>query len=212
MAEISITPNFDEETQERIWQAVTADIRFQPFYIWFDEPYDEIAFYLEHGSGPAQKKEAPRSDGKKAFDRIGDWVAVQYKGEPRYKVKNLSYKMYDQIMKTGTAPLPFIRPAVDETFNSDDARKVFERNGDTADLAQLVIDRMVAHLHKNGSDKIVNGDSIVHHIHWSLYNDDVELSDMANTTGDILDKWERMDDMNKVRHDSLLAQYRMGRL
>lgn len=210
MAEIKIVPIFDENTKASIIESVKKNDALRPFIIWFDPPYDEVAFYLEHGTGPAKKKESARADGKRAYDRIGDWVTVQFRYESKNRQRFLKNKMYNQIMKVGTPPHPFIRSAVAETFDSGDFKRILSEGGTTRDIAQLIVDRMVEHLDRDKRVKFSDGDSIVKHIHWSLLDPGEDYSDAEITQKDILTEWEQMDEQRQAEYDARLAQYRRG--
>lgn len=208
MPDVDIVPEFTEETYKAIWERVIANPKLRPIHIRFDEPYDKIAFYLEHGTGPAApgKKEGPRSDGLTARQRIGAWVDVQY---PELKGSEAAHnEMYERIMRTGTPPHPSIRPAVEDVIESGEAGRILTGGGTTMDVADRIVEGIKRNLEMGDHVKFsVNSDSIVKHIHAVPF-DDREMGQSSEVTfHDVLKDWKALDDKNYAEHQSRLAQY-----
>lgn len=216
MPEVDQIPQYelliDEETYQKIWERVKAHPRLRPMHIGFDEPYDEIAFWLEHGTGPAQpgKKDSPRADGKTARDRIGDWVDVKYAKLSKEERAAKREEMYERIMQTGTPPHPFIRPAFEDMYNEGNARKILESGGSTEDIARETVNLMIDYLRQNDSITYSDGTtSIEQHIYYEPFKDgDEETAMSPYNQNTILTEWERLDDTMAGKHAQNLAAYR----
>ena len=211
MSGVSMDLVFDGTTYKAIWDAVMDDPKYRPMHIFFDAPYDLVAFWLEHGTGPAQKgrKESPREDGKTAEQRIGDWTAKRNPGLTKKELKERKAEMYEQIMQTGTPPHPFIRPAAEDLYGTGRADEILSKEGTTTDLAQEFVNLMVDHLRDNRSITGAEGDdSIERHIHFEPYRmDSTEMPDIS-TGEEIFRDWEILDDMMRSKHAQNLAVYR----
>ena len=209
MASIVFSTDFSEEDLRKINAQLQSQALLRPFEIYFDEPYDTIAFYLEHGTGPAQKREGPRSDGKRAYDRIGDWVHVKYGYKSFHDQKYQTNRLYKQIMAVGTPPHPFIKPAVDDVMNLEALQNIFRNGGGMKDVAELLIDTMGMYLEYNDSIRGVGGDSIVNHIRYRmLENNEAIAAQNENTPDDLMAEWDAMDSKNEAEYYSRLGEYR----
>lgn len=200
---------FDEGTYKAIWAEAMKDSRFRPYHIYFEPPYEDVAFWLEHGTGPAQKREAAREDGKTAKERIGDWTKMRHPGLSKKKLEKKKDDMYDQIMQTGTPPHPFIRPAAEDLYANGHAEKILAHGGSTEDLAQELVNLMVDYLRANGSVTGKEGDdSIEKHIVAEPFRDEtVERPDIS-TAEEIFRDWETLDHLMWSKHAQNMAAYR----
>ena len=212
MASIEIKPDLSEDDLKVIGDIVMKDERFRPFRIEFTPPYDKVAFFLEHGTGPAKvtKKEPARADGYTAKERIGAWTESRYRGLSKTDLRRKKEDLYHQIMESGTPPRPFIRPAVEDVLDYETLREIFEGGGGTKDIAQELLNRMTYYLALNKSLTAGGeGDSIVDHIKIVPFKMGEEPSSDRNVSvEEILTTWEALDDQNATRHSQYLAKYR----
>lgn len=211
MPNIDVVPELTQETYDIFWKIVMQNPKYRPYRIGFSEPYDKVAFYLEHGTGPATpgKKEPPRSDGYTARDRIGAWVEKQYPDLSDSKMDAKKNEMYKQIMETGTPPHPFIRPAIEDIIESGRAKKIIEEGGTMRDITDEIIKRMGQLLREGDHIKYsVNNDSIEKHIYAVPYSDREFGQPSELSVYDVLKTWKEMDERSLAAHMSRLSEYR----
>lgn len=211
MSGVSMELVFDEGTYKAIWGAAMKNKRFRPYHIYFEKPYENVAFWIEHGTGPAEKgkKESAREDGKTARQRIGDWTAMRNPGLSKRKLAQKKKDMYEQIMQAGTPPHPFIRPAAEALYGEGHAGRILSQGGSTKDLAQEMVNLMLDYLRANGSLTGVEGDdSIKNHIRFEPYREDTTERPDISTGEEIFREWDMLDAYMLSKHAQNLAVYR----
>ena len=212
MAQVDYVPIIDDKTYGEIWKRIIADPRYRPMHIIFEKPYDEIALWVEHGTGPARKGlskgSSIRNDGLDAKKRIGMWTERMYPGRTKDELDEMKNDMYERIMQAGTPPHPFIRPAIEDVIMSGEARRILENGGSTLDVVETIKRRMEHFLNEGNHVRYSDGsDSIVRHIRIEPYTD-FEETTTPYTVDTVLKEWEALDETMASKHAQNLAAYR----
>lgn len=210
MPEIELAVEFPETTEELILEYVRKSGLYNPAAVVIDSP---VAFYLEHGTGPAQQREARREDGRNAYERIGAWTESRFKQYSGDRLERKKNAMYDKIMKVGTPPRPFIRPAIQDVLSDSSlVQDCLKRVPDgLAELAQAIVDRMLYYLVDiNKSVSSDDVDSLFGKIYVDMkymQSDSEGLGAESQTLDDILKEWEALDNEMQNKYNTNLGNY-----
>lgn len=207
--ECDIDVELDEE--ERVWNA-----RFPPLMVYVDAPY---AKYIEYGTGPSiyRDENGAYSRGKYISDaylaRLENWVRSKFGQTDKEDVRNVAYRIGMNIMRNGTKPHPFARPAMEDMIWDID-NGMYDFNDPTLTswiLAANLMERMRYYLDKiPGPDesprKYPTNYSTSHILYNSMHIDPAPPGVTATLSINII---ESMDDV-VVRDSSTLGYHGYG--
>ena len=152
-----------DATLEKTFDEILEDIeQLQPVDVIASSPH---AMYLEYGSGPVKgdANTEGRSDGLSTKEAIRKWAEVRFPTMSKSERERFAYNTYIKIMKKGTTPHPFMRPAVEDVLSSTDLESWVDDGKTTEELGERIATRMKEYL-SNGLD----GES--HIYQWETYN------------------------------------------
>ena len=149
----------DDAVTKALMEAMRDSDQFAPFDIVIESDH---ASYVEYGTGPATSG-SHESDafGQSTKDKIMRWAMEKPSCAgltPRQR-KDRAYATYNKVMKRGIPPMPFIRPALDEFFTSENLTEFFSNGGTMEKMAQHLASRM--------QDILLENDS---YCTWDLYD------------------------------------------
>lgn len=150
----------EDAVTKALMSAMRESEKFKPFDIVIDSDH---ASYVEYGTGPANSG-SHEADvfGQSAKDKIMRWAQTKpsFAGLTPRQRKDLGYATYNKVMKMGIPPTPFIRPALDEFFTSENLTEFFSNENGT-------MERMAQHLASRMQDILLENDT---YYTWDLYD------------------------------------------
>ena len=188
-----------EELEGVVTKVILSNERFKPYRVVIDSDH---ALAIEFGSRPiapdyqpgskkGQNKNKNMSGGDTLYEKIKEWYKARNRG---IYTESSVYLIYRSIMRNGTPPQPFIRPAI-HAIESKIANGAYGENVDTKKIADELVENMKENLRKNFT--IYPGGSIEKSIRIEEYvgesgldketeflRGDLWKSDTANYEGD----------------------------
>lgn len=156
MARIVITGVEIEGGEEALTQilseAMSDSNKFRPFDILIDSDH---ASYVEYGTGPATSgSHEAKEFGQSAKDKIERWAMTKpsFAGLTPRQRRDLAYATYNKVMKEGITPAPFIRPALDDFFTTENLTEFFKDETGT-------MERLADHLAQMMKENLLRNDS-----------------------------------------------------
>ena len=185
---VSYDVAFDEDKlKEVVKRVVLSNERFKPYRVVIDSDH---ALAIEFGSRPIAPDYQPNQ--RKGKNKIGGGDSLYEKIKDWYKARNGGiymesdiYLIYRSIMRNGTPPQPFIRPAI-HAIESRIANDVYGENVDTKKIADELVENMKDNLRKNFT--IYPGGSIEGAIRVEETIEDSKIENDADYMNDTL--WE----------------------
>lgn len=137
----------NEDVKQAIEKTALKSIQYAPASIIIDSPY---AVYVEEGTGPASKDFLRQTDefGRTAAQRIEAWSHARFSTISPVKRKQISYMIYKHIMEHGTAPHPYIKPAIRTTLRNLDP-EWYRKGRSTYDICKRMAARMKYNLSRD---------------------------------------------------------------
>ena len=143
--ELAVEMKFPEGMSDQLIEQLMKDPRFQPYRVGSKAPYSVAVEFGSHGYKGGRPSASYAKQGKVSpvEEDIRKWVDRKLHKSGREGIA-LAHKIYKGIMANGTAPQPFLRPAVHNVLHrltlSDDAWEGKEPN--MAVVAEMVYEEM----------------------------------------------------------------------
>lgn len=192
-------------------KVILSNERFKPYRVVIDSDH---ALAIEFGSRPIAPDYKPGQNkgrnktggGDTLYEKIKDWYKARNGG---IYTESSVYLIYRSIMRNGTPPQPFIRPAI-HAIEGNIQNGVYKDDVDTKTLAEDLVEKMLDNLRNNftiypggqieSSIRIEESfDNVDVRNDVNFVNDNLWKSDTANYEGDSRPAIEREINRNKLK-------------